>query len=268
MHKKKIIFYVVFILLLIILIFLGIISIKQIRQQYLASKCIESLSNFDISSPFTINKIVYFSSANCTSNVNTNSSFTINNLYQSTDIAIFINNNANKNFNAENTLKKVTLSDIHFSLTPSIGTPKLFYKNINNFATTSYDENNIIENNLEFNVSSEDEIDYSTPTLFNNCANPITLNYINLNIKNDYTLTDNVLNLSYDGSLLKHCNITLNSIACKLNFLITIINNLDETYTCPLLLTIPLSTENSTIYDGSLTITDNTNYFFIKNKKR
>ena len=188
----------------------------------------------------------------------------LHDLYQSTDIAIFINNNADGNFNLKNTLKKVNLSNINFTLSPSIGTPKLYYKNLNDFATTSYNENNIIENNLEFNISSENEIDYSTPTLFNNCANPITLNYVNSNIKNDYTLTDNISNLSYDGSLLKYCNITLNSISCKLSFLITITNNLDEIYTCPLILTIPLSTENATIYDGNLIITDNTNYNFIK----
>lgn len=66
------------------------------------------------------------------------------------------------------------------------------------------------------------------------------------------------------GSLLKHCNITLNSIACKISFLITIVNNLDETYTCPVILNIPLSSESSTIYDGHLVLTDKTDYNFIK----
>lgn len=140
----------------------------------------------------------------------------------------------------------------------------MYYKNINDFATTNYNEENKVGTNLDFTTSSENEIDFNKPILFNNCANPITLSYINKDIKTDYTLMDTISSLSYDGSLLKLCNITLNSISCKLSMTITITNNLDEIYTCPVVLTMPLSTESSTIYDGSLTFTDNVNYSFIK----
>ena len=78
---------------------------------------------------------------------------------------------------------------------------------------------------------------------------------------------DNISNISYDGSLLKNCNITLNSIACKISFLIDIVNNLDEVYECPITLSIPLSTESSTIYDGSLILNSSLDYKFIKIKK-
>ena len=74
MHKKKFTFYFVFIFLIIISIFLGILSINELKTQFYSSKCIKSLIDFDTLSPFTINKIVYFSSANCTSNINANSS--------------------------------------------------------------------------------------------------------------------------------------------------------------------------------------------------
>ena len=98
MQKKKILFYAIFILLFLILIFLAIISIKQIKTKIIADKNIEKTLNTDIYSPFSINKIVYFSSANSTSSINANSSFNISNLYQYTDIAIFLNNNANRKF--------------------------------------------------------------------------------------------------------------------------------------------------------------------------
>ena len=264
MHKKKIIFFIIFILSIFLLISLSFVSIKEFKKYYISSKCMENIYNFDNTSPFSINKIVYFSSAHCNTNINANSSFSILDLYQYTDIAIFINNNANGNFTAENTLKNVCLSDIHFSLTPSEGTPNIYYKNINDFANKVYDENNKIQNDLEFQISSDDEIDYSTPILFNNCANPITLCYVNSNIKSDYTLNDTISNISYDGSLLKTCNVTLNSISCKLSLLITITNNLDEVYTLPIILNIPLSPESSTIYDGSLIVNDSTNYHFVK----
>lgn len=265
MHKKKIIFYISIILLLILLTILSIVTIKEIERKFSATKSMENVYNFDTSSPFSINKIVYFSSANCNTEINSNSSFTILDLYQYTDIAIFLNTNADGNYTAENTLKNLNISDMNFSLSPSVGTPNLYFKNINDFTKNNYDGNNKIENNIEFQISSEDEIDYSKPILFNNCANPITLCYVNSNLKTDYTLTNNISNISYDGSLLKNCNITLNSIACKISFLITITNNLDEVYTCPIILTIPLSTESSTVYDGNLIINDSTNYKFIRN---
>ena len=39
--------------------------------------------------------------------------------------------------------------------------------------------NNIINEELKFEITSEDEADFNKPVLFNNCANPITLSYIN-----------------------------------------------------------------------------------------
>ncbi len=64
-----------------------------------------------------------------------------------------------------------------------------------------------------FNITSEDEVNLDKPTLYNNLANPIVLSYINHNIKTDYTITDTSTPMTYDGSLLKRCNILLNNIA-------------------------------------------------------
>lgn len=265
--RKKLFFWLVFILMTIFLIILSYFSVRNIIKNKIASKCMDDVYKFSKDNEetvFSINKIVYYSSSNANADINPNSSFTISNLYQYTDIAIFINSNSDGNFTAKNTLKNVTLSDIKFNLTPSIGTPNLYYKNINDFATNKYDENNLVSDTLDFSISSEDEIDYSAPTLFNNSANPITLCYVNSDLKPNYTLPAGTSNISYDGKLLKDCNVTLNSIACKISFLITIVNNLDETFTCPVILNIPLSTENETIYDGKLLLNDATDYNFIK----
>lgn len=264
MHRKKFVFFIILVLLACFLIFLSIISFKDFKSIIMSKVYAKSFENFESYSPFSINKIVYFSSANGQTNINQNSSFNISNLYQYTDIAIFLSSNGNGNFNNKNTLKKVTLTDINFSLKPSIGTPNLYFKNLNDFTSDKYEEKYKLENNFLFETSSEDKIDYSKPILFNNCANPITLCYVNSNIINNYTLSGNISNIAYDGSLLKNCNITLNSIACKISFLITIINNLDESYICPVTLSIPLSTENSTIYDGNLVFNSTPGYSFIK----
>lgn len=267
MSKKTYILSVLIILLLFILIALSIITIPKLKERYLLSKCEQNIYNFDGTSPFSINKIVYFSSSNAEATINANSSFTISNLYQYTDIAIFINNHTDGNYTPENTLKNVVLSDIKIHSAPSVGTPNIYFKNLNDFAKNHYDKTKKIDTTLEFATSAENELDYSSPILFNNCANPITLCYVNSNLKSNYTLNDNISNISYNGSLLKHCNITLNSIACKLSFLITITNNQDEIYTCPVILNIPLSTENSTLYDGNLILNDATNYNFIKSQQ-
>ena len=264
MLKKKIIFYCISIISLLMLIAFSILFYKRIVPIIHSNNCMKKESDVSLYSPFSINKIVYFSTANAESSINQNSSFTINNLYQITDIAIFINNNANGIYTNENTLKKVTLSDIKFNLSPSSGEPNLYYKNLNDFAKNVYDNNQKITESIVFDTTSENEIDYSSPVLYNNTANPITLCYVNSNIITNYTLADTISNLSYNGNLLKQCNITLNSIACKVSFDIIIENNSDETYTCPICLNIPLSTENSTLYDGSLTLTDKVNYKFIK----
>lgn len=265
--RRKLIFWLVFILMTIILVILGYFVVQNMIKMKVASKCIDSIYEFSKDNEetiFSINKIVYFSSADAKADINPNSSFTISDLYQYTDIAIFINNNSDENYTAKNTFKNVALSNIKFELAPSVGYPHLYYKNINDFATSKYDENNLVDDTLDFSVSSEDEIDYSTPILFNNSANPITLCYVNSDLKPNYTLPAGTSNISYDGKLIKDCNVTLNSIACKLSFLITIINNLDETYTCPVILNIPLSTENETIYDGNLILNSKTNYRFLK----
>ena len=121
---KKVIFYSAFIFSVIIFIALSIISIDRIKNRYISLKYSESVLAADYQAPFTINKIVYFSSANCKADVNPNSSFTINDLYQYTDFAIFINNNADGSFNVKNTLKKVDITDIEFSLKPNLRNTK------------------------------------------------------------------------------------------------------------------------------------------------
>lgn len=264
MIRKKILLYCTIVISFFLLIFTSTLFYTEIMPIVYSNNCMKAICNSNLYSTFSVNKIVYFSTVNAESSVNQNSSFTINNLYQITDIAIFINNNSNGNYTNKNTLKKVYLSDIRYKLTPSIGTPNLYYKNLNDFAKNSFDINNKIEQSIEFDTTSENEIDYTSPVLYNNAANPITLSYVNSNIVNNFTLADDVSNLSYDGSLLKKCNITLNSIACKIAFNMIIENNSDEKYICPMTLNIPLSTDNSTIYDGKLVLTDNVDYKFIK----
>ena len=218
--------------------------------------------NKNSKSIFSIDKIIFFSSCNSDSSVNTNSTININNLTQYTDIAIFINNSSDE-YDLSNTLKSVSIKNFSFNTTPQLGTYNIYYKSLTDFAKYSVLENNLIDDELNFEIISSDKADYSKPVLFNNCANPITLSYVNSNIQNDYTITNDG-SISYDGSLLKKCNILLNNINCSFSFTIFVENNLGEKFKCPIYIDIPLENDSSSIYDGSLTYTYNSNFVFYR----
>ena len=266
MKRTNIILTIATILMLLIFILWFTIAYKQISIQNIETTFYKSNLEFienNKENIFSINKITYFSSCNANATTNSNSTFIISDLYQYTDIAIFINNHSENGLTMKNTLKSVTVNNFNYEISPNIGTPSLYYKNINDFAKADFSKENIINDSITFQTTSEDKIDYNSPVLYNNCANPITLCYVNSNIKDEFALSRNISNIAYNGSLLKTCGITLNSISCKISFNINIINNLDESFNCPVTLSIPLSTEKSTIYDGTLTVKDSTNYDFI-----
>lgn len=212
---------------------------------------------------FSIDNITMFSSANADGEINPNSTLELSNIYQYTDIAIFINPNS-EDLDYKNTLKEVYIDNINYVSMPNVGTPSLYYKNINDFATASYNSENAVNDSLYFSISSEETTNLDTPILYNNCANPITLTYVNI-VKDTYTTDDANGQLTYDGSLLKKCNVTLSSIVASITFDIHITNNLDQKFVCPVCLNIPLELEDGTsIYDGKILNKENTNYTFYR----
>ena len=257
-----------FILILLILVFVFLFLSYTVSRAYINKVSFEndviSIASKNDEIIFTIDNITLFSSANASSEIQSNSALKLNNLYQFTDMALFISPGTN-NLTNKNTLKQVFINNINFAKTPDEGTPNLYYKNIQNFATPGYDEEKRIEDILHFEISSENDVDLSKPILYNNCANPITLSFVNNNIKTDYTLADAFSQITYDGSLLKRCGITLNSIASGVSFDIHIINNLEQEFICPIYIEIPLEAEDSTsIYDGKVLLKNNTNYTFYR----
>lgn len=255
--KNKIanfIFLITFIISILLLIYLCNI----IYTSFLNKLSLEN--SFEQNNIFSINKIVFFSSAFGESTINTNKTSTFKNIFQYTDIAIFINNNSDTN-SLENTLRSVTIENFKFIDLPKIGKPNLYYKNFYSIATPSFDENNLIESSLNFNITSDNNADLSVPTLFNNCANPITISYKNSELIDEHTII-NPDSISYDGSLLKNCNIILNDLKCSFSFYIVIENNLGHKYRCPIYIDLPLSNNNNSIYDGTYIYSYDPNYSF------
>ena len=286
---KKIILTIILVILIIIL---GIIS-KQFIQKQIAKKSFENevldFANKNQKTIFSIDKIVLFSSCDSKNKTSSQTNFTIENLYAYTDIAIFIDNNILENKNeqinsesnsiennetnmeeqketltAENTLKNVKITNIKFTKKPGIGNGNIYYKNVNNFAKSEINEKNKIENELQFETTSENETNLDKPILYNNCANPITLSYINQNIKTDYTMTDTQNPITYNGKLLKRCGISINSISTSISFDIEIENNKNQKFKTTVYFDIPYEDTDKSIYDGSIVVEKNTNFNFYR----
>lgn len=264
MSKHKFVL-ILFILIIIFLLLSYTVSMAYINKAVFEKDILDKAAKNE-ETIFCINNITLFSCADSKAEIQSNSALTLNNLYQYTDIAIFLTP-VDNNLTYKNTLKELYIDNINFVHMPTDGTPNLYYKNINKFATSEYLEENIIQDNLHFNISSEENENLDTPLLYNNCANPITLCYVNKNIKTDYTLPDAFSQITYDGSLLKKCGITLRSITCSISFDIHITNNLDQEFICPIYIKIPLELEDGTsIYDGKVLFKDTTNYSFYRIK--
>lgn len=130
------------------------------------------------------------------------------------------------------------------------GTPILYYKNINNFGKLDFQENNIINENLNYQITDTPINDYSKPQLLCNANTPISIGYVNKDLKVNHIISDISTPVTFDGSLLKRGNVTLNSIKCNFSFRINIINNLEQLFTCIVNIDIPLESNEQTIYDG------------------
>ncbi len=262
--KKAILTAIAIILFIIVFVLCYLVFYKYVLKRNFENTVLD-FSNKNEETIFEINNITFFSSCDAKNKSASRSNFTIENLYQYTDMALFITSPKEEK-TLKNTLKSVYIDNIQYTKTPTLGTPSLYYKNINNFAKSDIIDTNLINDRLDFNVTSEDEANLDTPTLYNNLANPIVLSYVNSNIKTDYTLTDTSSPITYDGTLLKKCDVLLNSISSSLSFDIYITNNLDEEFKCTVYIDIPLESDSESIYNGSVTLKKDTNFIFYRYK--
>lgn len=172
MNKKKNLLIVIIVISLVFIFLVGFFIFNRHMLKTNFENDILPFARKNQNTIFKINKITFFSSCDAKNKTASNSNFTIEDLYQYTDIALFITSTSEeKTF--ENTLKKVSINNIKFTSSPTLGEPKLYYKNINNFAKSEISEENLINENLDFNITSEDEVNLDKPTLYNNLANPI-----------------------------------------------------------------------------------------------
>lgn len=240
----------------IVLIILCIMLITSTIRVYIVNKefanNMSEIAKLNSKTVFSIDRIYLYSSADAKSK-ETNKPIWDLDIYQYTDIALFINNRDSEGISYENTIKDLTIDNVKFNGLEA-GNPKLYYKNVNDFAKLDIANENEIKDSMQFNVINSGDADYTKPTIYSNCQNPITLEYVNFNMKEETKISDISTPLTYDGSLLKKAGISLSTIKCTLSFRVTIINNYNQKYVATVYIDIPIedSFSNTNIYDGKI----------------
>lgn len=248
--------FIIKLIITIALIILCVVTITNIINIYVINKKfsenIDQIARLNSKTVFSIDRIYLYSSADASSNETTKPVWDLN-ILQFTDIALYISNRSEEGVTYENTIKEITIDNIKFNNLQT-GTPNLYYKNVNDFAKLTNLEENKINDSIEFDIVNSGDIDYSKPTLYSNCQNPITLEYVNSEMEEDTIISDISTPLVYDGSLLKKAGILLSQMKCTLSFTITIINNYNQKFVATVYIDIPLedSMNNTSIYDGKI----------------
>ena len=153
---------------------------------------------------FRIREILLFNSATVISDPNKDS---LENLIisQYSDLSIYIDNNLiDSELTNTNTIKELYIDNI--SITPKInkGSQTLNYKNpltIGKYTNITQPNNNRIDFNIINTNEQDDNSNYDEPSFYTDCSNPITLGYLNNNIVNNYSITDDINTVSYNAKV-------------------------------------------------------------------
>lgn len=202
---------------------------------------------------FTVQRILLYNSANAIDNSD-DLSLKDMSILQYTDISIYIDNLGTiSDLTNENTVRELYIDNINIRPNKDIGNQLLNYKNplsFGKYENLQLPENSRIDFNI-INTNSENENhDYSTPTFYTDCSNPISLGYINKDIITNYSATKDSNTVSFNGKVLQEANINLDDISYNLGFRINIVNNLGQKFIYNMSLDVGLNDSNGGVYNG------------------
>ena len=204
---------------------------------------------------FSLSKVVIFNSVGVINNENNPSLINLN-INQFSDLSLYINNNSeNTELNKYNTIKELYIDNINIS-TNSEKNNILNYKNtlsLGKYENLYEPENKKINFTVLKNNSNNKNANYSSPTFYTDCSNPITLGYINKDIVVNYSISDNSNVVSYNAKVLGNTNINLEDLNATLDFTIHIVNNAGHKLSCNMKLQITF--DNDFITNGYSYIT-------------
>ncbi len=238
--------------IVVLLLFYHFVLADVFSRNNFANQMIE-LSDENETSVFNIQKVLLYSDANAIDNSEDHSLKNMS-ICQFTDLSIYLDNSSsNTELSSENTVKELYIDNINMTSKSDIGTKILNYKNPMNFG--KYKNIKELDNGrIDFkviNTNQENESqNYSEPTFYTDCSNPITLGYLNKDIVTNYSVSDASKSISFNGKVLKEANVNLDDINYTLNFTIHILNNLNQKFAYNMKLDVNLNDDNGGIYNG------------------
>ena len=251
--NEKLVFSVLIISLFVLfLLYYNFVFSVVFSRNSFANEMIE-IADENENSIFNIQKILLYSSANAIDNSKDHSLRNMS-ICQYSDLSIYIDNTSYiSELTNENTIKELYIDSIVINSSADIGTKTLNYKNpldFGKYKNIQFPNNGRIDFNI-INTNSENEnTDYSKPTFYTDCSNPITLGYLNKDILTNYSVSENSSTVSFNGKVLKEANIDLSTINYSLSFKIHIINNLNQKFVYNISLNSDLSDSSGGIYNG------------------
>lgn len=202
---------------------------------------------------FNIQKILLYSSANAIDN-SEDQSLKDMSICQYTDISIYIDNTSTiSELTNENTIKELYVDSIVATSHADMGTKILNYKNpldFGKYKTIEAPENNRIDFNIVNTNTENENNDYSNPTFYTDCSNPISLGYMNKDLLTNYAVSQDANTVSFNGKVLQQANVNIEDINYTLTFKIHIINNLNQKFVYNMKLDVNLNDNNGGIYNG------------------
>lgn len=246
-NKKslKILFALTAIIILALIVYVFFIQNIFIKSNF--EKDNIEIASLNENIPFSIKKIILFSSATANAE-NVNQSLLNLDISQYCDIGIYLNNSDIDN----NIIQALYIDNISIS-TPELGSPCLYMKRVTDLGKCSFDEKNIINQKLDFNIIDiNSDINYDNLEMYSNASTPISIGFYNRDVKKDY-LTD-LKEIIYNGTLLKKAAIPVKSLECNVSFTINIITTSNEHYICNISFDVPLQDGEGSIADTGYAI--------------
>ena len=258
-HEKLLLAALIILLILSILGYAYIFYTSYARDEFFQTSL--KIANQNQNSVFRISRILLYSSGNAIDN-SYNKSLQNLSICQYTDIAITIDNTSYiSDLTTTNTVKELYIDNIEITTNAQKGSPYLNYKDLNSFATfklLDVPENGRIDFNIIHTNEQNESADYSTPTFYADCSNPISLGYINRDIVENFSVDDQVNSISFNGKLLAQAGVNLDEISYVLNFDIHIKNYDDDNFTYHATINVNLNDSDGTLNSGYLYESRNT----------
>ena len=251
-NHRAVLTVLILILCLLSFLYYDLIFRVSYASNYFATQA-EKIAEQNDNPIFKIQKIIVYSSANA---IDKSENGTLKDLsiFQYSDIAIYLDNTSTVyDMTNENTVKQLYIDNFNIKTNSDMGHQYINYKNALDFAKYKKiqpNDNSSIDYQIINTNNENNNQDYSNPSFYADCSNPITLEYMNEDIKTNYATTSDSNTISFNGKVLQEANINLKDINYTLNFTINIVNNANEKFICPVTLNVDLSDNDGGIYKG------------------